>query len=58
MCIFFLNRGISALQYGVGFCNTTVRISHKYANVPSLLSFLPFYPAPPSHPSRYHRALS
>ena len=43
-----LNRRKIALQYCVGFCHTTMQISHNYTHITSLLS-LP--PCSPSHPS-------
>ena len=47
VCVFFNWRTI-ALQYCVGFCCTSIWISHRYTHVPSLLSTLPiFHPIPP-----------
>ena len=37
-CVFFFNWRIIALHYCVGFCHTTVWISHKYTQVPSRLN--------------------
>ena len=44
---------ILALQYCVGFCHTSTRISHRHICVPSLLK-LP--PPSSSHPSRYSQS--
>ena len=38
---FIFNRRIIALQYCVGFCHTSTRISHRYTYVPSLWTSLP-----------------
>ena len=46
---FLFSWGIIVLQCCIGFCHTTVSISHKCAYIPSLLNLLP--PATPSHPS-------
>ena len=35
--LYFLNWKITALQYCVGFCQTSALISHRYTYVPSLL---------------------
>ena len=43
--LFIFNWGIIALQCHVGFCHTSVGISHRYTHVPHLLN-LP----PTSHP--------
>ena len=50
-----LNQRKIALQYCVGFCHTTMQISHKYTYIISLLSLLPL---PHSIPLSHHRAPS
>ena len=39
--LFVFNWRIIALQYCVGVCHTSTRVSHRYAYVPSLLSLPP-----------------
>ena len=50
---FIFNWKIIALQYSVGFCHTSIRISHRYTHVPSLVN-LPLT----SHPSRLSQSTS
>ena len=47
--LFIFNWRITALQFCVGFCHTSVWISHRYTYVPFLLNLLPT-------PLGYHRA--
>ena len=55
---FFCNWRISALQYSVGFCQTSTEISHRFTYVPSHLNIPPtslpipatgIHMSPPSH---------
>ena len=54
--LFIFNWRMIALQYYVGFCHTSIWISHRYTYVPSLFYLLP-HPTP-SHPSRLLQSLS
>ena len=52
--LFIFNWRIIALQYCVGFCHMSARISHRYTCVPSFLKL----PPTPSHPSRLSQSPS
>ena len=46
--LFIFNWRVIALQYCVGFCHTSTRISHSYTYVPSILTLPPIsHPLPP-----------
>ena len=46
--LFIFNWRIIVLQYCVGFCHISTRISHRYIYIPSILNL----PPTPYHPSR------
>ena len=50
--VFCFNWRKIALQCCVGFCHTTMRISHNYTSIPFLQSLSPF---PPPMPLDHHR---
>ena len=50
--LYFFNWRKLTLQCWVGFCHTTMRISHNYTYIPSLLSLPPLPPSLTSRPSQ------
>ena len=44
------------LQCCIGFCHTTVQISHNYIQIPSLLCLPPLHPIPPLQVITEHQA--
>ena len=49
--LFFFNRKIIALQFCVGFCRTTMRISHSCIHIPFISNLPPL--SHPTHPERH-----